>query len=132
MLVARRTFTLSSNTLKIGVVGGLGLMTSPIARHWKEKGPARVLRVLDRGNPGERRDRARQAWREHGAQLVPTYRELVGHGDLDGVFVCCGKNGDDVSIIPPIAELLSKTPGKAKFICHMSTVSVSFVELAYQ
>jgi 3-hydroxyisobutyrate dehydrogenase len=118
--------------LKLGIVGGLGLMSSPMAKHWKPGGPAKTVRVHDRGNPGSRRDACRKAWLEHGAKLVPTLQALVGEGDLDGVFVCCGKNGDDLPIISSITELLSKHPGKARFICHMSTVSVGFAESAYR
>jgi 3-hydroxyisobutyrate dehydrogenase len=122
----------SKAKLKVGVVGGLGVMSSPMAKHWMQAGPIQVLRVHDRGNSGARRDRCRQLWKEHGASLVPTLPELVGQGELDGVFVCCGKNGDDLTIIAQLTELLSTNAREPKFICHMSTVSVSFVEIAYE
>ncbi len=120
---------MSHQQLKIAVVGGLGLMASPMARHWKPNGPVRVLRVHDRGIKDERRDRCRKAWRAHGSLLVPTFKELITE-DLDGIFVCCGKNGDDLKIIASCVELLSKT-NKKKFICHMSTVSTDFSEAGY-
>lgn len=105
-------------------------MASPMAKHWRSGGVAQVLRVLDRGHTGERRDRCRKAWCEHGAELVHNLPALVGQGDLDGVFVCCGKNGDDLSIIAKLAAMLSRLPGRPRFICHMSTVSVGFVAAA--
>jgi len=123
---------MSERQLNVGVVGGLGTMASPMARHWKKDGPVQVLRVHDRGTKDQRRGSKRHDWANHGALLVPTFEELVGQGDLDGVIVCCGKNGDDLAIIASITELLSKSSQKSTFICHMSTVSVSFVELAYQ
>lgn len=123
---------MSQGELKLAVVGGLGLMASPMAKHWKRGGPARVLRVHDRGNPGPKRDQYRQNWKEHGASLVSTFEELVGDGDLDGVFVCCGKNADDLPVIADLAERLSPYSKGQKFICHMSTVSVDFVDAAHK
>lgn len=114
-----------SNQLAVGVIGGLGLMASPMARHWNASGPARVIRVLDRGTISERHDRCRQAWRDHGAQLVADIPELVGKGDLDGFFICAGKNGDDIPIISKLIDSLPKE-GRRPFICHMSTVSAEF------
>src|SRR6516165_4974122 len=108
--------------LKVGVVGGLGVMASPMAKHWKQPGPVQAVRVHDRGNSGERRDVCRKNWIAHGAKLVPSLEELVGDGDLDGVFVCCGKNGDDLPVISSLSEHLNGKPDKGRFICHMSTV----------
>lgn len=116
--------------LKVGVVGGLGVMASPMAKHWQSDGPVKAVRVHDRGLKGERRDVCRKNWIGHGAKLVSTLEELVGDGDLDGVFVCCGKNGDDLPIISSITEHLNRKPNKGGFICHMSTVSVGFAEVA--
>ncbi len=119
-----------SNKLRVGVVGGLGLMSSPMARHWKNVDAIEVCRVHDRGNAGERRDQCRQAWRENGAILVNSLESLVGQGDLDGVFVCCGKNGDDLPLITVLTENLARVaPGS--FICHLSTVSTGFVSAAH-
>ncbi len=115
--------------LKVGVVGGLGLMASPMAKHWRERDIVKVVRVHDRGNPGARRDSSREAWKAHGAQLVTTLPQLVGNGDLDGVIVCCGKNGDDLPLIAQMVEQLSRQ-SDSPFICHMSTVSTSFVDAA--
>jgi 3-hydroxyisobutyrate dehydrogenase-like beta-hydroxyacid dehydrogenase len=116
--------------LRVGIVGGLGVMASPMAKHWStgQADEPKVVRVHDRGNAGEARDRARAAWRQHGAEAVSTLGALVGDGDLDGVIVCAGKNGDDVPIISELTRHLSKYPGK--FICHMSTVSTGFADAA--
>ena len=38
--------------IQLAYVGGLGLMAGPAGTHLKPDGPARVLRVHDRGNPG--------------------------------------------------------------------------------
>jgi 3-hydroxyisobutyrate dehydrogenase len=103
-----------------------------MARHLIPGGRLQVLRVHDRGNAGDYRDKCRQAWKEHGAQLVSTFEELIGNGDLDGVFVCCGKNGDDLPIIARLAALLAKSGRPNSFICHMSTVSTSFADLAHE
>ncbi|MBX9694671.1 MAG: hypothetical protein K2Z81_19950 [Cyanobacteria bacterium] len=120
---------MDSARLNVGVVGGLGLMASPMARHWRDAEPVEVLRVHDRGNPGEFKDKCRKAWSDSGAELVHTLSELVGDGDLGGVFVCCGKNGDDLPVISELTELLSRNSPNA-FICHMSTVSPAFVRSA--
>ena len=120
---------MANHPLKLSIIGGLGLMASPMARHWKSSEHARVLRVHDRGTNDERRDRCRDAWREHGAELVPTIPAVVGIGDIDGVIVCAGKNGDDLPIIVELAKLLAAA-GPHKFICHLSTVSTGFAVAA--
>ncbi len=117
--------------LKVAVVGGLGLMSSPMAKHWKNKAAIKVLRVHDRNSQGLRKDQCRKAWQANGAALVPTYEELVGQEALDGVFVCAGKNGDDLPIITALVKDLAKTSPGA-FICHLSTVSTNFVKAAYE
>ncbi len=116
--------------LKLAYVGGLGLMSSPAAVHLVPGGPARVLRVHDRGRPGAQRDAARAAWRDHGAKLVGTLEELIGSGDLDGVVVCCGKNGDDAPVLGRVSALLADANAGAPFLLHMSTVSTGFVGAA--
>jgi 3-hydroxyisobutyrate dehydrogenase len=100
-----------------------------MAHHWKPDGPVRVTHVLDRGNPGAFRDKARAQWREHGANLVPDFEDL-GNAKLDGMFVCCGKNGDDLPVITSAVRTLRRHGGTRPFLCHMSTVSVNFVEAA--
>ena len=122
---------MSENDLRLAIVGGLGVMTTPMAQHWKKEGPIRAVRVHDRGNPGEEREKPRRAWREHGAQLVASYAELVGSDGLDGVVICAGKNGDDFPIVSEVAKLLRERGGN-QFICHMSTVSTGFAESAFQ
>lgn len=125
--------TLSGSTarpLAVGVIGGLGFMASPMAKHWRGVESVKVLRVHDRMTVSERKDRCRSAWKDYGAALVHTIEELVGNKDLDGVIVCCGKNGDDLPIIAELADLLAKQANDP-FICHMSTVSVNFVKAAY-
>jgi 3-hydroxyisobutyrate dehydrogenase len=120
---------MGENQLQVGIVGGLGLMASPMAQHWHGQESVKMLRVHDRNSPGASRDKARQGWRDYGAKLVDSYKELVGKGDLDGIFVCAGKNGDDLVIIAKLAELLA-TVSPGAFICHMSTVSANFVRAA--
>jgi len=117
------------NQLKVGVVGGLGLMSSPMARHWTIDGPVRVVRVHDRGSKSERHDQCRQAWLRHGAHLVADLNEVTSVDDLDGVFVCCGKNGDDLPIIANLAKE-SRSSRQRPFICHLSTVSAGFTKAA--
>ncbi|MCW8889673.1 MAG: NAD(P)-binding domain-containing protein [Sedimenticola sp.] len=118
--------------LKLAYVGGLGMMAGPAATHLTEDGPARVLRVQDRGTRGGTRDQYRTAWQNHGAELVATLDELVGQGDLDGVVVCAGKNGDDVQIISELTRRLKKVSTERPFILHLSTVSPDFAEVAFQ
>lgn len=73
----------------------------------------------------------RRAWTGQGARLVPTIFEVVGQGDLDGIFICCGKNGDDVEILRKIVRAIRRFPKQRKpFVCHLSTVSVAFVRAA--
>jgi hypothetical protein len=90
--------------LKVGVVGGLGLMSSPMARHWTVDGPVQVGRIHDRRTRDTRRDECRQAWRDHGVELVSNLHDVTAFPGLDGVFVCCGKNGDGLSIIATLAQ----------------------------
>lgn len=116
--------------LKLAYVGGLGMMAGPAATHLGQDGPARVLRVHDRGSQGGQRDQYRADWQAHGAALVPSLSQLVGDGDLDGVVVCAGKNGDDVAIISELTSRLSAVSGNRPFILHLSTVSPDFAEAA--
>lgn len=116
--------------VKLAYVGGLGLMAGPGGTHLKPDGPAAVLRVHDRGTPGTQKDAFRAAWRAHGAELVGTFDALIGDGKLDGVVVCCGKNGDDVRIIAELAHLLQARCEARPFIMHMSTVSAGFTAAA--
>ena len=122
---------MSQKILRVAVVGGLGLMSSPMSKHWKGKESIQVLRVHDRGTAGERREQARQSWRDYGAIVVDNFKHLVGQDKLDGIFVCAGKNGDDLPVIATLAGLLSKNSPRS-FICHMSTVSPVFVSAAHQ
>ncbi|MCW8908124.1 MAG: NAD(P)-binding domain-containing protein [Sedimenticola sp.] len=117
--------------LKLAYLGGLGMMAGPAAGHLAgEDSPARVLRVHDRGTPGVARDRYRSDWREHGAELVPALEGLVGNGDLDGVVVCAGKNGDDLPLIAELTRRLAAVSSQRPFILHLSTVSPDFAEVA--
>lgn len=115
--------------LKVGVVGGLGAMTSPMARHWTADGPVQVVRVHDRGGRDERRDACRQAWIQHGAGLVSELHDVAAFDGCDGVFVCCGKNGDDLPIIVTLARAM-RGARQRPFVCHLSTVSTGFVMAA--
>jgi len=115
--------------MNLGVVGGLGLMASPMAKHWKGSENVFIPRVHDRGSSGAHRDKCRKAWDHFGAARVSSLKELVGNNDIDGVIVCCGKNEDDRPIIGELAQLMSSANSQ-KFICHMSTVSVGFANAA--
>src|SRR4029453_16442512 len=116
--------------LQLAYVGGLGLMAGPAGTHLKSDGPAKVVRVHDRGTPGGQRDAFRAAWKTHGAELVSSFDVLIGDGKLDGVVVCVGKNGDDVRIIAELAQLLQARCEARPFIMHMSTVSAGFTSPA--
>ena len=107
-------------------------MASPAAGHLRAGGPARVLRVHDRGSAGAQREASRAAWREHGAGLVPSIEDVVGEGDVDGVVVCCGKNGDDLGVLSEVARRLAGCGGDDRFVLHLSTVSTDFVNAASQ
>ncbi|MCF8105190.1 MAG: hypothetical protein K9K64_06880 [Desulfohalobiaceae bacterium] len=111
-------------------IGGLGLMLSPSAKHLAKGETARFIRIHDRGTMDQRRDRCRQAWKEHGAELVGDYQDLIGDGDFDGVVVCAGKNGDDLEIFRSIVPLIKKRCSESPFILHLSTVSSGFAEAA--
>jgi 3-hydroxyisobutyrate dehydrogenase-like beta-hydroxyacid dehydrogenase len=116
--------------LRLAYIGGLGLMAGPGSTHLKPDGPAKVLRVHDRGTPGQQKDAFRDGWRQHGSELVGTFDDVVGDGQLDGVVVCCGKNGDDAPIIADLARLLDERCNERPFIMHMSTVSAGFTRAA--
>ncbi len=118
--------------LKLVYVGGLGMMAGPASLHLTPATTARVLRVHDRGSSGGSRDRFRSAWKKHGAELVSDFDRLVGDGNIDGVVICAGKNGDDLSLVAQLTPLLEKQSGSRAFILHLSTVSPAFVNSAAQ
>ncbi len=123
--------------LRLGYVGGFGAMSAPAARHLRPGGPAIVLRTHDRGRTDGRAEDIRADWKAHGAALVPTLEDLIGPGDLDGVVVCAGKNGDDLGIIAELTQRLRDSfvargkKGHAPFILHFSTVSNQFTTAAF-
>ena len=119
-------------TLRLVGIGGLGLMLSPSAKHLKASGPARFLRMHDRGTQDTRRDACRKSWQEHGAELVSDFEQLIGDGELDGVIICAGKNGDDRQIIHSLVPIIQKTGKTLPFIVHLSTVSAGFVSAAHE
>jgi 3-hydroxyisobutyrate dehydrogenase-like beta-hydroxyacid dehydrogenase len=119
-------------TLRLVGIGGLGLMLSPSAKHLSTSKQANFLRIHDRGTADSRRDICRKAWSDHGAQLVYDLDALIGDGDLDGVVICAGKNGDDCQILRALAPLIQKKCDHKPFILHMSTVSSSFVQAAHE
>jgi 3-hydroxyisobutyrate dehydrogenase-like beta-hydroxyacid dehydrogenase len=114
--------------LKLLAIGGLGNMLGPSAKHLTGSDAA-YIRVLDRGAAGQQKDNFRQAWRQHGAELVPTLIDLVADGDFDGMVICAGKNGDDYHIFRELIPLLNKH--RSYFILHLSTVSCSFVQATH-
>jgi 3-hydroxyisobutyrate dehydrogenase-like beta-hydroxyacid dehydrogenase len=118
-------------TIRLLGIGGMGLMLSPSARHLQPGGPAHFVRVHDRGTPDERRDACRQAWKDHGAELVSDYEALVGDGDFDGIVICAGKNGDDCDILRSLVPILNNQKKGNPFILHLSTVSAGFAQSAY-
>lgn len=117
---------MNNKKLKVSVIGGLGLMASPMAVHWKDSSNIEVLYVHDRGKKDKRRDHCRSRWNEYGASLFSSIEDCLS-ADIDGVIICCGKNADDIKVI---SEVVSKLKGTKKFICHMSTVSTRFVQAA--
>lgn len=119
-------------TLKLVGIGGLGLMLSPSARHLKADGPARFLRIHDRGTRDARRDACRKQWEEHGAELVHDLEHLIGDGEFDGIVICAGKNGDDYEIIRSVVPIIRQTGKGLPFIIHLSTVSSGFVRAAHE
>ena len=118
-------------TIKLVGIGGMGLMLSPSAKHLKPEGPARFLRIHDRGTKDDRRDMCRQAWKDHGAEIVHDYEVLVGDGDYDGVVICAGKNGDDCDIFRSLVPHMQQHKKGQPFILHLSTVSAGFAQAAF-
>lgn len=118
--------------LKLAYIGGLGMMSGPAATHLTNSGSAQVVRFHDRGSNGGPREQFRKAWHAHGAESTPTFGAMVGDGDIDGVVICAGKNGDDLPIISEVTELLAERCKIRPFILHFSTVSADFAELATQ
>jgi 3-hydroxyisobutyrate dehydrogenase len=122
---------MNAMTIKLVGIGGMGLMLSPSAKHLKPGGPARFLRIHDRGTKDDRRDLCRQVWKDHGADLVHDYEPLVGDGDYDGVVICAGKNGDDCDIFRALVPHMQQNKKGQPFILHLSTVSAGFAQAAY-
>jgi len=118
--------------MRLVAIGALGTMLSPAALHLKEHAETRFARILDRGTQRLEKDAARLAWKNYGATLVNTLEALIGDGDIDGVVICAGKNGDDRPIIETVLKLFKKNPRQQhRFILHFSTVSVAFVDDAF-
>lgn len=138
----RRPVKLYRNTtmaMKLAVIGGLGFMLSPAAKHLSgADSPARVVRCLDRGKSGNGREERRAGWKEHGARGVTNYDELLVDDDsrpVDGVIICAGKNGDDRVVLRELARRMSRqavlgAESPPRFILHFSTVSVRFAQAA--
>jgi len=118
-------------TMKLVGIGGMGLMLSPSAKHLKPGGAAQFLRIHDRGTKDDRRDKCRQAWKDHGADLVDDFETLVGDGDYDGVVICAGKNGDDCGILRSLVPQMQRNKKGRPFMLHLSTVSAGFTRAAY-
>lgn len=119
-------------TLRLVGIGGLGLMLSPSSRHLADSRTARFIRIHDRGTQDPRREACRREWITHGAELVPDLDSLVGDGDLDGVVICAGKNGDDCQILRALTPLIKQKCTNPPFILHLSTVSTNFVQTAHK
>jgi len=117
-------------TIKLIGIGGMGLMLSPSAKHLQQAGPARFVRVHDRGTQDARRDDCRQAWQKHGAEIVNDFEALVGEGNYDGAIICAGKNGDDCDIFQTLVPLMQVKAKARPFILHLSTVSAGFAQQA--
>ncbi|MBA2653578.1 MAG: NAD(P)-dependent oxidoreductase [Gammaproteobacteria bacterium] len=119
--------------LRLAGIGALGNMLSHSAMHLLgENSPARFLRIYDRNPVDITKAHRREAWQVHGAKLVSSYEELIQGGDLEGIIICGGKNGDDISIFTQVINQINQHyPDDNKpFILHFSTVSVEFVESA--
>lgn len=107
---------------RFAAIGGLGAMLSPSAFHLERANyPARCVAVYDRGNPA--REKERNNWLKHGAQLVSSIEELKKF-ELDFIVICAGKDGDDKQIFDQISEL------KFSDLVHLSTVSAAFANQA--
>lgn len=111
-------------------IGVLGNMLSPAAIHLHAE--AKFTRVLDRNPQDETKRQRREAWRRHGAKLVTSYEALLEES-FDGIVICAGKNGDDVTILKTLLDMLKNKPNKSNklFILHCSTVSAKFAQVAY-
>jgi len=116
-------------SLRCVAVGGFGLMLSPSAD--LDRSIAHYVRVHDRGKDDERHSLCREAWQRHGSDLVPTFDELVGDGEIDVVTVCAGKNGDDIKILRELVPLLEQRCKARPILLHLSTVSAAFARAAH-
>jgi 3-hydroxyisobutyrate dehydrogenase len=120
--------------LRLVGIGALGNMLSPAAYHLGGVNrPGSFSRIHDRNPLNVNRQQRREAWLAHGADLVTSYADLIKDKDFDGIFICAGKNGDDVSIIREVVKLVNHqfNEGKKPFIVHFSTLSVEFVAAAF-
>lgn len=119
--------------LKLAGIGALGNMLSPAAIHLSRKNsPGCFVRIYDRNPLDQNRQLRRNDWNAHGAKLVSTYEELLT-AEIEGVVICAGKNGDDCHIIASLIAYINKRyANKNKpFLLHCSTVSVKFVQAAF-
>lgn len=121
--------------LRLVGIGALGNMLSPAAKHLSNNNPhGTFIRIYDHNPMNEHKQDRRKSWIEHGAKLVHTIEETIGQGDIDGVVICAGKNGDDVEIISKVVSVIKTNYSNSArpFILHLSTVSADFVESAQQ
>ena len=109
------------------MIGALGTMLGPAAKHLLAAQDVRVLRILDRGTAGEARAQYRQAWQHYGADLVSSVDALIAQQDFDGIVLCVGKNGDDHQLLQQLVPHLNPNT----FILHLSTVSCAFVKATH-
>lgn len=120
------------NKLRVGLFGGLGKMASPMVDHLRGDARTEIVYVFDRGTQSPDKTDLRRRWIQHGAKLTDSL-ETFSDPTLDGVLICCGKNGDDLPLIQALIESLTATEGrKTPFICHLSTVSPAFVRAAHR
>ncbi|MCB0337385.1 MAG: NAD(P)-dependent oxidoreductase, partial [Bdellovibrionales bacterium] len=118
--------------ISLAYIGGMGLMASPAAIHLSNSSVAKVLSVHDRGTQSSRHEEARAAWITHGAQMYRTLSDTITAQPVDGVVICCGKNGDDLPLLSEVCRKLRPRGEQAPFILHLSTVSANFVRAAHQ
>lgn len=122
--------------LRLVGIGALGNMLSPAAIHLsQQQSEGHFIRILDRDPGNVHREQRRELWRSKGTKLVSTYEELI-QDDIDGVVICAGKNGDDLPILSQIIPLMVRAfndrSKERPFILHCSTVSIEFVEAAFE
>lgn len=117
---------MNKTPLKLGIIGGLGMMLSPAATHLAHHKWLNITKVFDRKSPGTSKENARKAWQKCGASLTNDWHHFI-IDQPEIILICAGKNGSDLALLKQLHTAIQTVPNYKPALIHLSTVSPSFV-----